>query len=121
MNGAVAMVAHFSTCLQCLAGIRGLISGLISGNAFGLLDFFSPVGPLVIRTSNKGKSVGDSYYRKVLEASPVLAVQATGDDSRSGWMNAGQALARVLPLVLRFGYGPDSRPSAPKPVKEVIN
>lgn len=67
----------------------------IPGYAQGMPTLMSLVGPFVIRTFNLGKSQA-AKDRALADAAPVLAVLGTDADTPRDWLNAGQALARVL-------------------------
>lgn len=55
----------------------------------------SLAGPFVIRTFDTGKGQA-AKDRELAEGSPVLAILGTKEDTASGWLAAGQALAKVL-------------------------
>jgi hypothetical protein len=67
----------------------------IPGYAQGVDDLMSCAGPLVVRTFNMG--AGQAAKDQGLAAgSPVLAVLGTDGETPRDWLQAGQALARVL-------------------------
>lgn len=63
--------------------------------ALGIPRLLAPVGARAVRTFGMGKSAV-AHHRKLLEASPVLAVLGTNGDSTADRLAAGMALARVL-------------------------
>lgn len=67
----------------------------IPGYALGHGDLASYMGPLVVRTFDTGKGQA-ARDRQLAEGSPVLAVLSTDEDTKLAWLQAGQALARVL-------------------------
>lgn len=67
----------------------------IPGHAFGLGDWRSYVGPLMIRTFDWGEGQA-AKDRQLAAGSPVLAVVGTEDDTPPDWLRAGQALERVV-------------------------
>lgn len=67
----------------------------IPGHAVGMGDLASLMGPLVVRTFDTGKGQA-AKDRQLAEGAPVLAVLGTDEDTRPAWLQAGQALARVL-------------------------
>ena len=67
----------------------------VPGYAFGFGDLMSLAGPFVIRTFDTGKGQA-AKDRQLAEGSPVLAILGTEGDSRTDWLAAGQALARIL-------------------------
>lgn len=67
----------------------------IPGSAEGLFGFASNVAPLVIRTFDLGKGRA-AKDREIALYSPALALIATFGDSPEDWLQAGQALERVL-------------------------
>lgn len=67
----------------------------LPGHALGMGDLTSFVGPLVVRTFDwgEGRAAED---RQLALGSPTLAILGTDEDAPSAWMDAGQALDRVL-------------------------
>jgi iron-sulfur cluster repair protein YtfE (RIC family) len=63
--------------------------------ALGIPRLLTPVGARAIRSFGMGRSAV-AHDRKLLDASPVLAVLGTDDDSTACRLDAGRALARVL-------------------------
>lgn len=68
----------------------------MSGENFGMPDILSPVGQFVIRTFDIGNGVAADDKKKIVSASPVLAIFGTSDDSQKSWIDTGRALAHVL-------------------------
>lgn len=73
---------------------RGVEDG-IPAYALGIPDLLAPLGPALMGRLNLGGMRGGSD-RRAAQAAPLLAVLGTEGDRRSDWLNAGQALARVL-------------------------
>jgi nitroreductase len=73
---------------------RGVEDG-IPAYALGIPDLLAPLGPALMGRLNLGGMRGGSD-RRAAETAPLLAVLGTEGDRRSDWLNAGQALARVL-------------------------
>ncbi|MGA2632328.1 MAG: nitroreductase [Terriglobia bacterium] len=67
----------------------------IPGYAFGVGDWVSYVGPLMIRTFDWGKGQA-AKDRQLATGSPVLAVVGTENDTPPDWLRAGQALERMV-------------------------
>lgn len=67
----------------------------IPGAAFGFGDLLSMAGPFVVRTFDWGKGQA-AHDQQLAEGSPVLLVLTTEADTPAAWMQAGQALDRVL-------------------------
>jgi hypothetical protein len=65
------------------------------GYAFGVGDLASRLGPVVIRTFDIGKGAA-ARDRELAAGSPALLVLGTLRDNPRAWMQAGQALGRVL-------------------------
>lgn len=65
------------------------------GYAFGMGDLASYVGPLVVRTFDWGEGQA-AKDRQLAEGSPALAILGTRGDHPYAWLNAGQALDRVV-------------------------
>jgi hypothetical protein len=65
------------------------------GYALGLGDWSSYVGPLVVRTFDWGGGQA-ARDRDLALGSPVMAILWTVTDTVADWVNAGQALQRVL-------------------------
>lgn len=67
----------------------------IPAHALGIPDLLAPLGPALMGRLNLGGMRGGSD-RRAAETAPLLAVLGTEGDRRNDWLNAGQALARVL-------------------------
>ena len=67
----------------------------IPAYALGIPDLLAPLGPALMGRLNLGGMRGGSDRRAAQDA-PMLAVLGTEGDRRSDWLNAGQALGRVL-------------------------
>jgi hypothetical protein len=67
----------------------------VRGQAFGIPDLVSHLGPFVVRTFDQGERQGAKDRNLVLTA-PALAVLATTADTLRDWIAAGRALAAVL-------------------------
>lgn len=65
------------------------------GHAIGLSDWASFLGPLVVRTFDRGDGQA-AIDHQLVTGSPGLAVLGTIGDDREDWLDAGQALERVL-------------------------
>lgn len=65
------------------------------GYAHGMPDLPSLAGPFLIRTFDIGKGQA-AKDRQLATGSPVLAVLGTDADEPLNWIQAGQALARIL-------------------------
>lgn len=65
------------------------------GYGFGFRDLVSHAGPLVIRTFDLGKGQA-AKDREVARSAPLLGVLGTAADTPRGWVDAGQAMQRVL-------------------------
>jgi nitroreductase len=65
------------------------------GYAFDMDDLTSYVGPLVVRTFDWGERQA-AKDRQLAEGSPIMAVLGTRRDGPAAWLNAGEALDRVL-------------------------
>ena len=76
----------------------------MSGKGFGMPDILSPIGRFVIRTFDLGGGVAASDQKKILSASPALAVLSSANDDPESWVNTGRALARVLLALTAKGY-----------------
>jgi hypothetical protein len=77
----------------------------LPGYAFGYsqsMDFLTPVVSLIVRTFDMGQGQA-AKDRQLATGSPVLAVLGTDQDTKSHWLAAGQALARVLLLARSQG------------------
>ena len=61
----------------------------------GVGDIASYLGPFLVRTFDWGSGQA-ARDRQLAEGSPLLAVLGTLDDTPSAWLQAGQALARML-------------------------
>jgi nitroreductase len=73
---------------------RGAEDG-IPAHALGIPDLLAPLGPALLGRLNLGSMRGGSDRRAAATA-PLLAVLGTEGDRRNDWLNAGQALGRVL-------------------------
>lgn len=67
----------------------------IPGYGIGLGDLKSLTGPFVVRTFDQGRGRA-AHDRELAEGSPLLAVLSTSADNPASWLEAGQALQRVL-------------------------
>ena len=65
------------------------------GPALGLPRVFDSMAPLAVRTFDLGKGTA-AHDRKLVEASPVLAVLGTDGDATRDRLAAGQALSHLL-------------------------
>lgn len=65
------------------------------GYALDMGELESYVGPFVVRTFDWGDERA-AEDRELAEGSPVMAVLGTRRDAPAGWLNAGEALDRVL-------------------------
>lgn len=65
------------------------------GFSFGIGDLMSYAGAFVIRTFDMGNKQAAKDHELAM-GSPVIAVLHTASDEPGDWMQAGQALARVL-------------------------
>lgn len=66
--------------------------------AYGIdqrLDFATPIAALLMRTFDLGMSVG-SHDSQLVMQSPAIAVLGTTGDTPADWLEAGQALERLL-------------------------
>jgi hypothetical protein len=72
------------------------------GDGLAVSGFVAPAARAVVRAFDMGNGVG-AKDRKLAEESPVLAVLGTRGDSPSYWLEAGQALERVLLTACRAG------------------
>jgi hypothetical protein len=75
-------------------GASGVDDG-IPAYALGIPDLLAPLGPALMGRLNLGGMRGGSD-RRAAETAPLLAVLGTEGDRPGDWLNAGQALARVL-------------------------
>ena len=78
-----------------LRGHHGRRDDGMPGFALGFRDIMASVGPLVVRTFDLGDGRA-ARNRELAIGSPALAVLGTAGDSPVDWLEAGQALARVL-------------------------
>lgn len=67
----------------------------IPGRAHGLSDLRSIAEPLLVRSTDWGVERAAKLRESVIEA-PALFILATKSDSASAWLDAGQALERLL-------------------------
>lgn len=67
------------------------------------LDFAMPVAAYLIRTFDFGSGVA-ARDRELALGSPLLACLGTARDDILSWLNAGQALQRLLLVVTRQGF-----------------
>ncbi|HEX9660473.1 MAG TPA: nitroreductase family protein [Rhodothermales bacterium] len=74
----------------------------IPGFAMGVSDWLTNAGPSVIRTFDWGSGKA-AHDQQLAEGSPALAVLTTKSDDSVAWLDAGQALARVLLQATDFG------------------
>lgn len=74
----------------------------IPGYALGMSDAASLVGPLVVRTFDLGQGRA-ARDQELAAGSPLLAVLGTDEDDTLAWLEAGEALARVLLRACREG------------------
>lgn len=65
------------------------------GDSFGFGDLMSHAGPLVIRTFDLGRGQAAKDH-EVAERAPLLSVLGTAADSPRAWLEAGQAMERIL-------------------------
>lgn len=74
---------------------RSRASRGMRGYGFGFSDLVSRAGPLVIRTFDLGKGQA-ARDRELAEHAPLLIVLGTDADTPRAWLEAGQALQRIL-------------------------
>jgi len=67
----------------------------IPGFANGVSDWLSNAGPSVVRTFDWGTGKA-AHDQQLAEGSPALVVLSTESDDAAAWLDAGQALARIL-------------------------
>lgn len=72
------------------------------GDGLTLPALAIPVAQMVVRTFDMGKGVA-AKDRQLADESPVLAVLSTEGDMPHDWLNAGQALQRLLLTGVRLG------------------
>ena len=65
------------------------------GHGLGFSDIMSHLGPLVLRTFDLGNSQA-AKDEEIAEGAPALGIVCTEDDDAEAWLEAGQALARLL-------------------------
>ncbi|KMQ75095.1 Acg family FMN-binding oxidoreductase [Marinobacter subterrani] len=65
------------------------------GDGLTVPGMIAPVAQLVVRTFDMGNGVG-AKDRQLADESPVIAALGTSGDGMADWLQAGQALARVL-------------------------
>jgi hypothetical protein len=65
------------------------------GDGLTVPPLAAPIAQLVVRTFDMGGGVG-ARDRELTQASPLLAVLATEQDTAQAWLQAGEALQRVL-------------------------
>lgn len=68
-----------------------------------LLDQAAPIAASVVRTFDLGNGLAAMHHRLV-EASPLLLCISTVRDDAPAWLDAGQALERILLVAARAGY-----------------
>ncbi|MGA7306289.1 MAG: nitroreductase family protein [Rhodothermales bacterium] len=74
----------------------------IPGFAMGISDWLSNAGPSVVRTFDWGSGKA-AHDQQLAEGSPALIVLSTASDDAAAWLEAGQALARILLQATDFG------------------
>jgi nitroreductase len=67
----------------------------IPGYAFGVSEMVAYTGPFLLRTFDFGRGQA-AKDRQLADGSPLLAVLETETDTPTAWLQAGQALERVL-------------------------
>lgn len=67
----------------------------IPASALGIGDLLSHLAPLATRVFDRGEAIADKDV-KLADNAPVLAVLCTPQDGPESWLDAGQALSRVL-------------------------
>jgi hypothetical protein len=72
------------------------------GDGLSVPGLALPIAQFVVRTFDMGGGIG-AKNRELADASPLLAVLGTTDDSPHEWLFAGQALQRVLLTASRHG------------------
>ena len=72
------------------------------GDGLALPALAVPVAQVVVRTFDMGHGVG-AKDRQLADESPLLAVLSTDGDAPLDWLQAGQALQRVLLTAARHG------------------
>ena len=65
------------------------------GDGLTVPGLVAPIAQMVVRTFDMGNGVG-AKDKQLADESPVLAVLGTDGDGEGDWLNAGQALERVL-------------------------
>ena len=72
------------------------------GDGLTVPGLVAPIAQMVVRTFDMGNGVG-AKDKQLADESPVLAVLGTDGDGEVDWLNAGQALERVLLDAYRNG------------------
>lgn len=76
----------------------------IPGHAQGLGEIRSIAEPLILRATDWGPERGAQLKKVVMEA-PAIVVLTTASDSSHAWVEAGQALERILLATAAEGMG----------------
>jgi hypothetical protein len=87
------------------------------GYGFGIPTVLSAVGPLVIRTFDRGDQQA-AQDEALAQGAPALVLLATETDDDAAWMASGRALARVL-LALTAGGATASYLNQPLEVSDL--
>ncbi len=66
-----------------------------SGDGLSLPSLVSPLARMVVRSIDLGRNIG-AKDRALAEGAPLLAVLGTADDTPADWLQAGEALQRLL-------------------------
>lgn len=72
------------------------------GDGLSVPGFAAPIAQAIVRTFDMGNGVG-AKDSQLADESPVLAVLGTRGDDRVAWLEAGQALERVLLTACQAG------------------
>jgi hypothetical protein len=72
------------------------------GDGLAVPRVVAPIAQAIVRTFDMGNGVG-AKDEQLAEASPVLAVLGTSGDNPMDWLNAGQALQRLLLTACKAG------------------
>ncbi len=67
----------------------------IPASALGMGDLLSHIAPFAMRAFDRGEAIAAKDV-KLADNAPVLAVLCTPQDGTESWLDAGQALSRVL-------------------------